>query len=94
MPDRRGDGATATNSNAGMRSRGTKESGPPPDPAHTAKAAALLEQFKAKSKTQSFELKVGKPVPPNPLPPTSPYPLLPPTQKRCQLQNVALMQSP
>ena len=60
VQDRRGDGATATNNNAGIRTRGTHEAGPPPDPAHTAKAAALLEQFKAKSKTQSFELKVGK----------------------------------
>ena len=65
-----------------MRSRGTQESGPPPDPAHTAKAAALLEQFKAKSQTQSFELKVGKPVPPNPPPPRPPHPpLLPPPTK-------------
>jgi len=57
--DRRGDGATATSSNAGMRIRGSEDAMPPVDPEHVAKATALLEQFKAKHKPQAFELKVS-----------------------------------
>jgi len=56
VPDRRGDGATATNSNAGMRGRSSDESCLPADPEHV--AAALLERFKAKNKSQPFELQV------------------------------------
>ena len=60
VQDRQGDAATATNSNAGMRTRGSEETmATPADPDHVAKATALLEQFKAKNKPQSFELKVG-----------------------------------
>ncbi len=58
MPDRRGDGATATNSNAGMQGRGCDESCVAADPEHVAAAAALLERFKAKTKSQPFELQV------------------------------------
>lgn len=43
-----------------MRTRGSEETmATPADPDHVAKATALLEQFKAKNKPQSFELKVG-----------------------------------
>ena len=58
VPDRRGDGATATNSIAGMRGRGCDESCVAADPEHVAAAAALLERFKAKTKSQPFELQV------------------------------------
>ncbi len=58
VPDRRGDGATATNSNAGMRGRGCDESCVAADPEHVAAAAALLERFKTKTKSQPFELQV------------------------------------
>ena len=58
MPDRRGDGATATNSSAGMRGRGCDESCVATDPEHVAAAAALLERFKANTKSQPFELQV------------------------------------
>ncbi|KAL0043529.1 hypothetical protein WJX79_007470 [Trebouxia sp. C0005] len=56
VPDRRGDGATATNSSAGMRGRGCDDSCAAADPEHMAAAAALLERFKAKTKSQPFEL--------------------------------------
>lgn len=61
MLDRRGDSATATNSNAGLPPRGAEDAaaGPAGDPEHAAQAAALLEEFKAKSKAQGFELAVG-----------------------------------
>ena len=58
MPDRRGDGATATNSNAGMRGRGCDESCVAADLEHVAAAAALLDRFKTKTKSQPFELQV------------------------------------
>jgi len=58
VPDRRGDGATATNSNAGMRGRGCDESCVAADPEHVAAAAALLDCFKTKTKSQPFELQV------------------------------------
>ena len=57
VPDRRGDSATATNSNAaGAAPEGLGASA---DPEHTAQAAVLLEEFKAKSKSQNFELAVS-----------------------------------
>ncbi|DBA73536.1 TPA: Pumilio 2, partial [Trebouxia sp. C0004] len=56
VPDRRGDGATATNSNAALRGRSSDESCIAADSEHVAAAAALLERFKAKSKSQPFEL--------------------------------------
>ena len=59
VPDRRGDSATATNSNKGPRGRGTDEASvSAADSEHMAEAAALLEQLKAKTRDQPFELQV------------------------------------
>ena len=60
VPDRRGDGATATSSTAALRSRGSQDAAPATaaEAEHMAQATALLEQFKAKNKNQSFGLAV------------------------------------
>lgn len=59
VQDRRGDAATATSSSAGLRTRGSDDtSATAADAVHVAQAAALLEEFKTKSKPQGFELKV------------------------------------